>query len=239
MFFQRLLTLALLATAANADSLSWTLGTVLPAGEYRLEPFSDPAGVSVATAVNGDGIIVGDVSPLWGGPPVYGVIWAPTEDFQGDVYPEFVFPPYADGDSGTQALDITDSGLVLFSYDLSNSGRPGGYDIYDMNTGTWSLPGDSPADLGWDHTPSLTNDKGWKIEYGTIYDLPEVGHPVIGDQAFLVETPEPGGLWLILPLAMLLVVALNRSSVKGRAPSEEEIAANKAAEEEWNQMGGI
>jgi len=206
-----------------ADSISWTLGSSEPPGVFRLEPFSDPEGDSVATAMN-DNFVIGNVSAIGGGPPAYGVIWAPfgsqgsTSDGPWDPTMIFQFPYWAAEESTTEALDITPSGLVLFSYNIATYGGVNGtvghgnwYEIYNMNTNTWGPQAASPAALGWTHTPSLTNDKGWSIKYGPVYDLPEVGHGVIGQQAFLVETPEPGTLTL-LAFSLVALAFLKRRS---------------------------
>jgi hypothetical protein len=96
----------------------------------------------------------------------------------------------------TKALDITDSELVLFWFNYGEEGNPpGNYEVYDMNTNSWSLPGISPAALGWDHTPRLST-RGWTVENAIKVD--DYDHTQVwGEQAFVVETPEPGTIGLL------------------------------------------
>jgi hypothetical protein len=195
----------------SADSITtngWVLGTPLPSWIVRLEPLSDPIGDSAATAMNDVGAVVGNASSFGGS---LGTIWNAPLCIGCDSTPgqnwEFVFPPNAADGSSTEALDVTDSGLVLFSFHFSVD--PGNYQIFDMNTGAWSAPGTSPAALGWTHTPELTNDKGWTVEYGTVFDVD--GTTVLGRQAFLLETPEPRTLAL-LAVSLVALSFLERSS---------------------------
>ncbi len=196
---------AMITPLLSADSITskgWTLQSPLPPGIARLETGNDPVGDDLVTAMNDSGVVVGASSAAEeGNCACYATIWFVTSGSDQISGENIDLANYA-GVGYTRALDVTDSGLVLFWFQVPATLDPmDHYETYNLNTDVWSAPGISPAALGWTHTPRLTNDKGWTVEYGTVFDTDGT---ILGREAFLVETPEPGALTLLA----LSVVAL-------------------------------
>jgi hypothetical protein len=188
------------ALPLSADSITtngYVLGTPLPPWIVRLPSIFLPGDSdSTVTAMNDSGVVVGNSDPDTGGGCCLATLWDGGKTIWLD-------PPDA-SDGFTSALDVTDSGLVLVFFMDAEIGDPN-FQIYDINTGTWS---DVPP-LGWNHTAKLTNDKGWTIEYGNVYD--NFNFTLDGREAFLLETPEPGTLVLVA-FSLVALVFLKRRS---------------------------
>jgi hypothetical protein len=220
--FKTLLIGLLISLPLAGDSITksgWVYQTPLPSDIVRLDTMDDPFYDSAVTAMNDSGVVIGDtLNDGSSGGATFGTVWEVSSckcgGSPGGLFPLFSFPPYAAPESSTYALDITDSDLVLFSFEYSEYGNPpGNYEVYDINTNSWSLPGISPADLGWTHTPRLST-RGWTVENANV--LNDLDHTQVwGTQAFLVETPEPGTFVLLAFCLVALVFLKARLSRVG------------------------